>query len=89
MSLKVELPLRTLFEHPTVAEMGEAIEKIKQSETESDLTSSSQTPSIRPVSREARRMKQTSAGFIPLTKPATSMTDQIGDKEHRDEPSQE
>ncbi len=56
-SFQVELPLRTLFEHPMVAELSEKIEELKQ------IGGGRQTPVIQSVSRETRRMKQTTAGF--------------------------
>jgi amino acid adenylation domain-containing protein len=69
-AFKVELPLRTLFEHPTIAEMGETITSMKQSGVES------QAPTIQPVSRDARRMKQTSGGWQPVVKPKTPSPEQ-------------
>jgi acyl carrier protein len=51
-NFQVELPLRTLFEHPTIGELAFEIEKIKaQGEQE-------QVPTIQRVSRDARRMKR-------------------------------
>jgi amino acid adenylation domain-containing protein len=67
----VELPLRTLFEHPTIAEMGETITSMKQSGVESQAPGLSTTAAIRPVARDAHRMKQTTGGWQPVVKPKT------------------
>jgi len=48
----VELPLRVLFEHPTVAELSLEIEKIQHHSTQNDI------PTMKPVSRENRRIKR-------------------------------
>lgn len=50
---KVELPLRTLFEHPTVAGLAMEIEQLQLSGARP------QAPAIQAVSRDARRMKRT------------------------------
>ncbi|MGH2413489.1 MAG: phosphopantetheine-binding protein, partial [Microcystaceae cyanobacterium] len=52
-ALSVEVPLRSLFESPTLAELVEVIEKFKENNI------GVQSPAIVPVSREARRMKHT------------------------------
>jgi non-ribosomal peptide synthetase component E (peptide arylation enzyme) len=49
--LHVELPLRTIFEAPTIATFAEAIEKAKREKTEISV------PAIVPVSRESYRLK--------------------------------
>jgi amino acid adenylation domain-containing protein len=51
-ALSLEVPLRSLFESLTIAEMSQAIEQFKQRET------SVQPPAITSLSREARRMKR-------------------------------
>jgi acyl carrier protein len=48
----VELPLRALFENPTVAGLAEAVERAR------DMDTGLQAPAITPVSREARRVKR-------------------------------
>uniref|UniRef100_UPI003593C16B non-ribosomal peptide synthetase n=1 Tax=Nostoc sp. TaxID=1180 RepID=UPI003593C16B len=53
-AFQVELPLNQLFELPTVADIAEAIEKLKENNTKL------QTPIIVPVFREAGRMKLSS-----------------------------
>jgi acyl carrier protein len=49
--LHIELPLRTIFEAPTIATFAEAIEKAKREKTEISV------PPIVPVSRESYRLK--------------------------------
>ena len=50
----VELPLRSLFEAPTIAELSIVLESLKNSD------SKRQAPALIPVSRETRRMKLSS-----------------------------
>ncbi|MCU0488395.1 MAG: amino acid adenylation domain-containing protein [Anaerolineales bacterium] len=57
-AFKVEIQLRALFEHPTIAEIAAAVEQLRQAGT------GLQTPAIRAVARDARRMRQTSAGLV-------------------------
>ena len=52
-AFQIELPLRSLFETPTVAGLSQEIERLQHSNT-------NQAPAIVPVSREARRMKLSS-----------------------------
>ncbi len=55
-AFQVELPLRTLFEHPTVAELAAAVEEARQ------RGAGVQAPTIKRASREAHRVKRTSLG---------------------------
>jgi amino acid adenylation domain-containing protein len=48
----VELPLRILFEHPTIAELAVEIEKLSQSSRDASIST------MKVVSREARKMKR-------------------------------
>jgi hypothetical protein len=48
----VELPLRSLFEGPTVAEVAKAIKELKERGT------AARAPSIKPIARESRRVKR-------------------------------
>lgn len=57
-ALGVEVPLRSLFESPTVAQLVESIEKTKGSGADLRL------PTIAPVSRESYRMKMPSNGVL-------------------------
>lgn len=57
-AFKVEIQLRALFEHPTIAEIAGTIEQLRQAGT------GLQTPAIRAVARDARRMRQTSTGLV-------------------------
>ncbi len=52
----IEMPLRALFEGPTVAELAKAIEKLKEGNGQAAA------PTIKRVSREARRMKRSQLG---------------------------
>lgn len=53
-TLCVELPLRTVFEASTIAELSKVVEKFKQSNAQS------QAPVLVPLSRESRRIKLSS-----------------------------
>jgi amino acid adenylation domain-containing protein len=53
-SFGVEVPLRQLFEAPTLAELARYIEEMKENDRETH------SPEIVPLSREARRMKRSS-----------------------------
>ncbi|MCC5645525.1 amino acid adenylation domain-containing protein [Nostoc sp. CHAB 5824] len=53
-ALRVELPLRSVFEAPTVAQISKVVESLKKS------TAQSQTPVLVPLSRESRRIKLSS-----------------------------
>jgi amino acid adenylation domain-containing protein len=53
-AFKVELPLRSVFEAPTIAELSKVVESLKDSNTQSN------TPALVPLSRESRRMKLSS-----------------------------
>ncbi|HFE51810.1 MAG TPA: non-ribosomal peptide synthetase, partial [Bacteroidetes bacterium] len=52
----IEIPLRALFEGPTVAELAKTIEKLKEGNGQAAA------PTIKRVSREARRMKRSQLG---------------------------
>ncbi|MEI2581573.1 phosphopantetheine-binding protein [Scytonema sp. PRP1] len=53
-AFKVELPLRSVFEAPTIAELSKVVESLKGSNVES------KAPALVPLSRESRRMKLSS-----------------------------
>jgi amino acid adenylation domain-containing protein len=53
-TFKVELPLRSIFEAPTIAELSKVVENLQQSNTQS------QSPTLVPLPRENRRMKLSS-----------------------------
>ncbi|WP_096595401.1 non-ribosomal peptide synthetase [Calothrix sp. NIES-2098] len=53
-SLQLELPLRSIFEASTIAELSKVVESFKQSNTQT------QAPALVPLSRESRRMKLSS-----------------------------
>lgn len=50
---QIEIPLRSLFEHPTIAELAIEIDRLRSSSE-----TSSTTPSLKAISREARKMKR-------------------------------
>jgi acyl carrier protein len=50
----VELPLRSVFEAPAIAQLSQVIESLKESKAQS------QAPALVPISRESRRMKLSS-----------------------------
>ena len=52
----VELPLRSLFDHPTIAELASDIDKLQISSTGSQIST------IQPISRESRRIKRSELG---------------------------
>ncbi len=51
----IELPIRTLFETPTIARIAEAVDALRQA----TVAPETETPTIQPVSRAARRVKLT------------------------------
>ncbi|KAB8320294.1 non-ribosomal peptide synthetase [Tolypothrix campylonemoides VB511288] len=53
-AFKIELPLRSVFEAPTIAELSKVVETLKASNVESTA------PALVPLSRESRRMKLSS-----------------------------
>ncbi|WP_414585420.1 amino acid adenylation domain-containing protein [Scytonema sp. PCC 10023] len=53
-AFKVELPLRSVFEAPTIAELSKVVESLKGSNVES------KAPALVPLSRESRRMRLSS-----------------------------
>jgi amino acid adenylation domain-containing protein len=50
----VELPLRSVFEAPAIAQLAKVVERLK------DSNAQSKTPALVPISRESRRMKLSS-----------------------------
>ncbi|BAT56778.1 McnC protein (plasmid) [Nostoc sp. NIES-3756] len=52
--LSVELPLRTMFEAPTISQISQLVESLKQSKTQS------KAPVLAPLPRETRRIKLSS-----------------------------
>jgi acyl carrier protein len=54
-AFQIELPLRSLFEKPTVLKMAEEVERFLNS-----VAAKPQAPAILPVPREARRVKLSS-----------------------------
>ncbi|MCI0387267.1 MAG: non-ribosomal peptide synthetase, partial [Acidobacteria bacterium] len=55
-AFQVELPLRSIFEGPTIAELAEAIEKARESGVER------RAPVMKPIPRETRQVKPSSLG---------------------------
>ena len=53
-TLRVELPLRSVFEAPTIAQISKIVESFKESNPQS------QAPVLVPLSRESRRIKLSS-----------------------------
>lgn len=53
-NLQVEVPLRSFFKAPTVAQLSKIIEQVKANETELQM------PAPQPISREMHRMKLSS-----------------------------
>ena len=53
-ALQIDLPLRSLFEKPTIAELSKIIEQVKASDAQLQM------PALQPLSREGHRMKLSS-----------------------------
>jgi hypothetical protein len=53
-ALGVELPLRSVFKAPAIAQVSKLVESLEDSRTQH------QAPALVPISREARRMKLSS-----------------------------
>ena len=61
-TLKVELPLRSFFEHPTVAALSEAIETARSNDP------APKSSAIEPVSRQAYRFSLSAEGALEIPK---------------------
>jgi amino acid adenylation domain-containing protein len=85
-TLNVELPLRSIFEHPTVAELAEAIDQM------TEQASAAPAPAIVPLAREARRVKRselTSGRSKPNGHSTRDIAMSVGEKiSTQDEPDQ-
>ena len=59
-NLQIDLPLRTLFESPTVAELSVTVEEARK------MNAAAQVPAMAPVSRDLYRARRSDSGVITI-----------------------